>query len=153
MAEYDSFNNLKIDPKLAATTIATNITTNTGDISQAGFESVTFGLHTSTITDGVYTVRLQTSPDNLTYTDIDSGDIIGVADNVSGSGLLAYPLVIDASTAPLAAAVSNKVFKIGTNTKVLRVRMTITSASTSTGGAFSAFSVQGAPHSAPIDLS
>ena len=100
-------------------------TTVTGDaVDLQGCNSVTIFIITGTITDGTHTVSLLESDDDSTYTDVDSGDIIGT------------PPAIDSDD-------SDTVFKIAYRGHKRYLKVKVTVAGATDGGNYGAIVVKG----------
>lgn len=131
--EYDLHNNVNDVHALNHQTISTNTTTVGDIIDTAGYESIEFLIQSATITDGVYTVKLE------------DGDDSGLSDAADVSS----ELVLGSLPAHVAAD-DNVVKRVGCISKKRYVRLSLVSTGTTTGGALGAVAVQGHPHSKPV---
>jgi hypothetical protein len=134
----DLYNSIKVKPALNIQTISTNTTTAGNIIDTQGFESCTFLFFMGALTDGDYTVLLQEGDaSNLS-------DVASVADGdmIPDSGG-------EASASFTADGDDNKVSKIAYKGTKRYVRLSIVSASTSSGAVCGALAVLGHARSDP----
>ena len=131
--ECDGHNNCTVAVAFDAAAISTDTTTAGNIIDTVGYESIEFIIVAGTITDGTYTVKLE------------DGDNSGLSDAaVVDSSLVLGDLPV------FVAADDNVPFRVGTISKKRYQRLSLVSATTSTGVNFmSAVAVLGHPDSAP----
>jgi len=129
----DLHNNIDERGALNIQAISTDTTTNGVIIDTAGYESIEFIIHTGTITDGTYTPLLQE----------DTAAGFGTATTVASDNTLG-------SLTALTAASDNVTLRVGCVPTKRYVRLSIVSASTTTGGTLGAVAVLGHPHNAPV---
>ena len=133
MATKDLFSQVKPFVAIDIDTIATDATT-TGDIIDTqGFESVTLGLITGTVTDGDYTLQLKDSADGTTFAVVTDANLLGTETAAS-------------FTADTDDDSISKLGYIGINRYV---RAEIVSASTTSGSVIGAWGVLGDIKSGP----
>lgn len=131
--ENDLHNNVNDVLALVTAAIVTDTTTAGAIIDTLNYESIEFVLQSGTITDGTYTVLLE------------DGDDSGLSDNAA----IAADLTL--GTLPVfVGADDNVVKRVGAISKKRYIRLSIVSASTSTGGTLGAIAIQGHPHIAPV---
>jgi hypothetical protein len=131
--QRDMHNNVDDRVALNIQAISTDTTTAGAIIDTAGYESIEFIIQSATLTDGTYTAVLQ------------DGDDSGLSDaaNVASDFVL--------GTLPVFALTEDNVTKrVGAVPKKRYIRLSLTSASTSSGGTLGAVAVLGKPHSAPV---
>lgn len=131
----DDKNNLKISNALNPQTISSDTTTAGAIIDTANFDSLTFAVTSGALTDGTYTVL------------IEDGNVSNLSDAAAVAD--AYLIGTEAA-ASFIATEDNTTKKIGYIGIKRYVRLSIVSASTSSGGLLSAVAVQGVPASAPV---
>lgn len=132
--EYDLHNN--VDEKLAfgVQEVISDTTTAGNIIDTAGFESIEFVITTKTVTDGVYTVKLEDGDDSglSDAADVDSTLVLGT--------LPSFVLTDD-----------DTIKRVGCISKKRYVRLSIVSTGTTSGvDAMTAVAVLGHPHRAPV---
>lgn len=139
MSAIDLFSRVKVGNALGNTTISSDTTTNTLVVSVLGFDSNVIAIKAETITDGSYTFVVFDDDDFgfSSPTAVDAELVQGVLDDAGA------PIT-------LTSADSDKVFKIGYIGHKENWRVGIVSTSTSSGGVFSATSVQSNPRIAPV---
>lgn len=130
MTTRDTFNNLSIVNALDTQVISSDTTTDGEVIDTQGFESLTFSLKSGAYTDGTYTPVIEES-DEVTF----GGEENAVADG---------DLIGTEADAALSAA--NTLSKIGYRGSKRYVRLTIVSASTSSGATIGASAIKGHAH-------
>jgi len=114
----------------------TSDTTTAGDIiDTAGYSSLLFAIQSGTLTDGTYTVL------------IEEGNDSGLSD---ASAVVDADLTNTEASASFAATDDNTVNKIGYVGSKRYVRLSLVSASTSSGGTLGAIAIQGSPITAPV---
>ena len=129
----DLHNNVEVAVALVSQAIATDTTTVGAIIDTAGFESIEFAILSKAITDGTYTAKLE------------DGDDSGLSDAEVVSSELVLGALPD-----FVAADDNTVFRVGSISKKRYQRLSIVSATTTTGvDIISAIAVLGNPHTAP----
>lgn len=134
MSEYDLHSNVKGVLALAVQDITTDTTTVGAIIDTLGFESLEYFVTSGTITDGTYAFKLEEGEDSglSDAADVAAADILG-------------------SLTGFVAADDDEVKRVGSIGKKRFQRLSLVSASTSTGGTnFTATAVQSNPHSAPV---
>ena len=134
MATRDLHNN--VEPKVGLNTTAVSSDTATAGaiIDTAGFESLEFVIQSGTLTDGTYTPSLT------------EGDASDLSD---GATVAAGDMIGTVAAATFAATDDNAVKRIGYKGSKRYVRLTVTSAGTTSGGTVGAVAILGHPHSAP----
>ena len=133
MATKDLFSQLKPQVAVDFGTIATDTTTTGNVIDTQGFESVTFGLITGTVTDGDYTIALLDSADNTTYTAVTDANLLGT----------------EAGASFTADTDDDSISKLGYIGIKRYVRADIVSANTTSGAVIGAYCMLGNPKSGP----
>ena len=114
----------------------TSDTTTAGDIiDTAEYGSILFVIQSGTLTDGTYTVLIQEGDES------NLSDATAVAD---------ADLTNTEASASFAATDDNTVTKIGYVGSKRYVRLSLVSASTSSGGTLGAIAIQGSPITAPV---
>jgi len=134
VSEYDLHSNVKGVLALAVQDITTDTTTVGAIIDTLGFESLEYFVTSGTITDGTYAFKLEEGEDSglSDAADVAAADILG-------------------SLTGFVAADDDEVKRVGSIGKKRFQRLSLVSASTSTGGTnFTATAVQSNPHSAPV---
>lgn len=131
----DDKNNLKISNALNPQAITSDTTTAGAIIDTANFDSLTFAITSGTLTDGTYTVLIED----------DTASNMGTAAAVADAYLIGTEAL-----ASFAASEDNTTKKIGYIGNKRYVRLSIVSASTSSGGLMSAVAIQGCPAEAPV---
>ena len=133
MAEFDLHSNIKGEVALDSQDITTDTTTVGNIIDTRGFESIEFTIQSGVITDGTYTLILE------------QGDDSGLSD----VAVVPTDEVLGVLTG-FVAADDNATKRVGSIGKKRFQRLSILSASTSTGATrFSSVAVLGHPQSAP----
>ena len=126
----DQVNSINVAQSLVPAVRSANATVNGTGIDRAGFEAMTLILMTGTITDGTHTLEVQESDDNATFTAVADADLIG--------------------TEPVISATDDNVVKeIGYKGVKRYVRVAVTTAGATSGGAFGATAVLGKPRKLP----
>lgn len=133
MASYDQKTELKTQPALNPSAIASNTTTVGTAVNTLTFEAVTFSIQSGTITDGVYTPVVEDSSDNVTYAPVADDFLIGTE-----------------AEAAFVAADDNVCKRIGYVGKKQYARLSIVSTGVTTGGALSAQAILGEPFVGPV---
>jgi len=114
----------------------TSDTTTVGDIiDTAEYGSILFAIQSGTLTDGTYTVL------------IEEGDESNLSD---ASAVDDADLTNTEASASFASTDDNTVNKIGYVGSKRYVRLSLVSASTSSGGTLGAIAIQGSPTTAPV---
>jgi hypothetical protein len=131
----DLHNNIKTEVAFNTAAISSDTTTNGAIIDMQGFDSVEFVIQSATLTDGSYTPLLEES-DN--------------ADLSSSNAVADAHLLGTEATAAFALADDNTVKKLGYIGNKRYVRLSLVSASTSTGGTLSAVVVKGHAADRPV---
>jgi hypothetical protein len=131
MAKKDLKNSILEKVALNIQAISSNTTTDGAAIDTKGYQSVTFVLQSATLTDGTYTPVIEES---------DTGAFAGEENAVADADLLGTE-----AAAAFAAADDNEVRRIGYVGNKRYVRLTLVSASTSTGGTLGAVAILGHP--------
>lgn len=132
--EYDLHSNTKVALGLAVQDITTDTTTVGAIIDTKGFESLIWAILSGTITDGTYALLLEE----------------GEASNLSDATVLAAADTLGALTG-FVAADDDEIRRIGSIGKKRFQRLSIVSASTTTGGTnFAATAILSDPKSAPV---
>lgn len=129
----DLHNNLKASVALNTQAISTDTTTAGAIIDTANYDSLEFVVLFGTLTDGTYTLL------------VEDGD----ASNLSDAAAVADAQLIG-TEGTIAATADNTVTKIGYNGIKRYVRLSIVSASTTSGGTMGAIALQGTPANAPV---
>lgn len=136
MSSRDLYNNMKALLAISPQEIGSNGAVNGAIIDTAGFESLLFSIAAGTLTDGAYTPSM-TEGDESDLSDgttVAAGDMLGT---VAG--------------ATFAAADDDDVVKkVGYRGNKQYVRLTLTAASVTNGGFFSATAHLGHPRNAPV---
>ena len=132
---FDLHNNVQANVALKLQTIASDTTTAGEIIDLQGFESCEFLFATGTVTDGTYTVLIQ------------QGDAANLSDatNVADADLLGT----EAGASADATDDDDQIGKLGYTGSKRYVRLSIVSASTSSGAVVGALVVLGNPTHAP----
>lgn len=122
--------NVSFDPAAHTASV-----TGTG-VDLAGFESAIASVQFGAITDGTHTPKLQDSPDNSTFTDVDAS------------------LVQGAFTAALTGAGNggSAVQTVGYIGQQRYLRVFVTAAGTTSGGIYGATITEGHPRHAPVTI-
>lgn len=130
MTSQDQYHDASGVSALDSQTISTDTTTTGNTVDLLGFKACTFYIQSGTLTDGAYTTKLQESDDASAWADVAAANQMG---------------------APTFAATDDDTVKrIGYAGKKRYCRLAIVSASTSSGGVFSAVAVKGAPEHMPV---
>ncbi len=132
---FDLHNNVFGVVALVNSEITSDTTTLGAIIDTAAFEGLEFLLQSGTITDGTYAISLQD----------------GEESNLSDAAAVDSELVLGSEDAAFVAADDDTVKRIGYIGKKRFVRLSIVSASTTTGGEFSSVALLASPHHAPTD--
>lgn len=132
---FDLHNNVFGVVALVNSEITSDTTTLGAIIDTAGFESLEFVLQSGTITDGTYAITLED----------------GEEANLSDAAAVDSELVLGSEEAAFVAADDDAVKRIGYIGKKRYVRLSILSASTTSGGEFSSVALLASPHHAPTD--
>ena len=134
MSECDLHSNVKQSVAFDSQDITTDTTTVGNIIDTVGFESLEFIIQSGVITDGTYTLVLE------------EGD----ASNLSDAAVVPSDEVLGVLTG-FVAADDNSALRVGSIGKKRYQRLSILSASTSTGATkMSSVAVQGHPKVAPV---
>ncbi len=136
MATREIESNIKALSALDIQAITTDVTTDGNVIDMQGFSSLEFILFSGTLTDGSYTPLIEES-DEITF----GGEETPVADS---------DLTKTEASVAFADSDDDTVKKIGYIGGKRFVRMTLVSASTSTGGTIGCLAIQGHPYIAPV---
>jgi hypothetical protein len=131
MAKKDLKNSILEKVALNIQAISSDTTTDGAAIDTKGYQSVTFVLQSATLTDGTYTPVIEES---------DTGAFSGEENAVADADLLGTE-----AAAAFAATDDNEVRRIGYVGNKRYVRLTLVSASTSTGGTLGAVAILGHP--------
>jgi hypothetical protein len=131
--DNDLFNNVDELKALSHQTINTNTTTAGDIIDTKGFGSIVWVLLSATITDGVYTVKLE------------DGDDSGLSDAADVDATLLL-----GSLPALILTDDNAVKRVGCISKKRYVRLSLVSTGVTTGGAMGAVALLGHPSVAPV---
>jgi len=131
----DLHNNVKTEVALDITAISSDTTTNGNIIDMQGYGSVEFIILSGTLTDGTYTPLIH------------EGDDSGLSD---ASAVADGDLLGTEAGAAFAASEDDSVKKVGYIGNKRYVRLSIVSASTTTGGTVSAVSVKGNASDNPV---
>lgn len=131
----DLHHNIKASVALNTTAIAANGSTDGAIIDTAGFDSLEFVIQSGALTDGSYTPSFT------------EGDDPALGD---GTAVAAGDLLGTIAGATFAAGDDNTVKRIGYRGYKRYVRLTITAATVTTGGAISAIAVQGDARHRPV---
>lgn len=132
--EYDLHTLVKGLLALAVQDITTDTTTVGEIIDTAGFESLEYLIHSGTITDGTYALLLEESD----------------ASNMSGAAAVSADDTLGALTG-FVAANDDEIRRVGSIGKLRFQRLSIVSASTTTGGTnFVSLAVLSNPQTAPV---
>ena len=135
MAQTDLHNNVKAIRAISPAAITSDTTTAGQIIDMQGFDSLEFIIASGTLTDGTYTPL------------VEHGD----ASNLSDAAAVADDYLLGTEEgAAFAATDDNEVHKIGYVGDKRYVRLSLVSASTSSGGTLSAVAVLGHPSNGPI---
>lgn len=129
------YSSYKVSNALDTQAITTDTTTAGDIIDTAGYSSLLFAIQSGTLTDGTYTVL------------IEEGDDSGLSD---AAAVADADLTNTESSASFAATDDNTVTKIGYVGSKRYVRLSLVSASTSSGGTLGAIAIQGSPITAPV---
>lgn len=132
MQVFELHHDIQVSQALDSDTIATDTTTYTEWIDTAAFEALEFIFSSGTITDGAYVLVMQ---------DADASD-------QSDAAAVDSDLILGAFS--YAATDDDTAKRVGYIGKKRYVRAGLTSTSTSSGGVFSAVSILGTPHHAPV---
>jgi nicotinic acid phosphoribosyltransferase len=127
MATKDLFSQIKPQVALNFGTINSDTTTEGNIIDTQGFESVTVGIITGTLTDGDYTLQLKDSADGTTFAVVTDANLIGT----------------EAAASFTADADDNKISKLGYRGIKRYVRAEIVSALTTSGAVIGAYCILG----------
>lgn len=130
---FDSKNNIKAQVALNIQTIATDTTTAGTSVDLLGYNSATIAIHSGTLTDGTYTPVLSDSDDNSTFTAVADDFLIGTEADAS-----------------FVATDDNKIKTIGYVGGKRYIKLSIVSASTTSGGILGAQALLGHPNHAPV---
>ncbi len=126
----DLHNNLSPTSAFNTRTINTNATTNGTIIDRQGFEALQFVLYSGTLTDGSYTPVLE------------HGDAANLSDAAS---VPAADLLGTIAGATIAVTDDNAVKRVGYIGSKRYVRLSVTSATVTTGGMLGALALRGYP--------
>ena len=133
MSEFDLHSNVKQAVALDSQDITSDTTTNGNIIDTVGFESIEFVIQSGVITDGTYTLLLE-EDDVVGFT---SSTVVPADETL---GVLTGFVAADDNAAKRVGSIGKKQFQ----------RLSIVSASTTTGATkFSSVAVLGHPKSAP----
>ena len=137
----DLHNNVSPAPAINPQAISSDTATNGAIIDRQGFESLEFLIQSATLTDGTYTPSLLAGnavDDPANPTSITDGEAVAASD-----------LLGTIADATFAASDDNVVKRIGYRGEKRYVRLTLTSAGTTSGGTIGATAVRGHPRHAP----
>lgn len=129
------YSSYKVSNALDTQAITTDTTTAGDIIDTAEYGSLLFVIQSGTLTDGTYTVLIH------------EGDDSGLSD---AAAVADADLTNTESSASFAATDDNTVTKIGYVGSKRYVRLSLVSASTSSGGTLGAIAIQGSPITAPV---
>lgn len=129
------YSSYKVSNALDTQAITTDTTTNGDIIDTAEYGSLLFVIQSGTLTDGTYTVLIH------------EGDESNLSD---ASAVADADLTNTEASASFAATDDNTVTKIGYVGSKRYVRLSLVSASTSSGGTLGAIAIQGSPITAPV---
>ncbi len=131
----DLHNNVKAEVALNTTAISTNTTTVGNIIDMQGYGSIEFIIQSGTLTDGTYTPLIEE----------------GAVANLSDAAAVADADLLGTEAAAVFAATDdNTVKKLGYIGNSRYIRISIVSASTTSGGTLSAVSVKGNAGDMPV---
>lgn len=130
---FDSKNNIKAVVALNIQAISSDTTTAGSSIDLTGFNSATFAIQSGTLTDGTYTPVISDSDDGSTFTAVADDFLIGTE-----------------AEAAFAATDDNAIKTIGYVGGKQYVKLSIVSASTSSGGTIGAQALLGHSSHAPV---
>jgi hypothetical protein len=131
--EYDLHTKVKAEQALNHQEITSNTTTVGEIIDTLDFESIEFILQSATVTDGVYTVKLE------------DGDDAALADAADVSSELVLGTLPD-----LILSDDNVVRRVGTIAKKRYVRLSVVSTGITSGGFMGAVAILSHPKSGPV---
>lgn len=131
----DLHDNIKAEVAFNTAAITSDTTTNGNIIDMQGFGSVEFIIQSGTLTDGTYTPLLKEG-DAANLSDAETVDAADLTGTIAG--------------ATFAASDDNKAKKVGYIGNKRYVRLSIVSASTTSGGTVSAVAVKANAADAPV---
>ncbi|MDA0780809.1 MAG: hypothetical protein PQ612_06710 [Rickettsiales bacterium] len=131
----DLHNNIKAETAFNTSAISSDTTTNGNIIDMQGFGSIEFVIQSGTLTDGTYTPLIQEGDES----NLSDATAVGDAD-----------LLGTEADAAFIATEDNAVKKIGYIGNKRYVRLSIVSASTTSGGTISAVSVKSDAGDMPV---
>lgn len=126
----DSYSALNFAQSLAPA--ARTASANGTGVDLRGYNSALAVIDAGAYTDGTHTPKLQESDDNSSFSDVDSGDLLGSFTAIAGSGQ------------------QNQLFKVGYKGAKRYVRVVMTVAGASTGAVYGASIVRGHANDAPV---
>jgi len=129
------YSSYKVSNAFDTQAITSDTTTNGDIIDTAEYGSLLFVIQSGTLTDGTYTVLIHEGDES------NLSDAAAVAD---------ADLTNTEASASFAATDDNTVTKIGYVGSKRYVRLSLVSASTSSGGTLGAIAIQGSPITAPV---
>lgn len=129
------YSSYKVSNALDTQAITSDTTTNGDIIDTAEYGSLLFVIQSGTLTDGTYTVLIH------------EGDESNLSD---ASAVDDADLTNTEASASFASTDDNTVTKIGYVGSKRYVRLSLVSASTSSGGTLGAIAIQGSPITAPV---
>lgn len=77
MAKFDIASDLNVTNALNTAAITSNTTTSGTGIDLKGYQAAMFVIKSGTLTDGTYTINVQESDNDSTYTDVAAADLVG----------------------------------------------------------------------------
>lgn len=133
MGKNNLYDNLLVKKSLAPVTLTASANGTAVDRAEDGcyFQEVLVLVQSGVLTDGTYTIEVQESDDNSTFTAAADADL-------------------DGDEPAIAATDDGKVWAIGYRGAKRYVRVAVTVASASSGGLISAAIVLGNPRNAPV---
>lgn len=135
MASLDLHSNVEVKPALTPRTISTATATAGSIVDTNGFRSLEFVIASGTLTDGTYTPKLEAG---------DASDLSDAVEVTAAKGLLGT-----IAGATFAATDDNATKRLGYVGGRRYVRLTITSATVTSGGTLAAVAVLGNPWVVP----
>jgi hypothetical protein len=133
MSEYDLHTEVNGAVALDLTAISTDTTTAGNIIDTKGYEAIEFFVWTGTLTDGTYTVLLEEGDDSglSDAAAVDSSETLGTLPVIPATG-------------------DDSVYRVGSIGKKRYQRLSIVSASTTSGGTLGSIAVLGYPQVGPV---
>ncbi|HVK21376.1 MAG TPA: hypothetical protein VM677_08450 [Actinokineospora sp.] len=130
MSRTDLRNSVSVAQSIVPAVRTANTTVNGTGVDLAGYDAAVVVVTTGTITDGTHTIEVQHSDDNSAYAAVADADLGG-----------AEPAI--------AAANDDTTYEIGYHGIKRYVRVAVTTAGATSGGAFGASVVRGKPRKLP----